>query len=40
MKYFPNGRYTYKGHSPGRYKISDGKICVHPVEPAAPAGSA
>lgn len=28
MKYFPNGRYTYKGHSPGRYKISDGKICV------------
>ena len=28
MKYFPNGRYTYNGGNPGRYKISNGKICV------------
>lgn len=28
MKYSPNGRYTYNGGSPGRYKISKGKICV------------
>jgi hypothetical protein len=28
MKYLPDGRYTYKGGSPGHYKISNGKICV------------
>jgi hypothetical protein len=28
MKYFPNGRYTFKGGWPGRYTISDGQICV------------
>ena len=28
MKYHANGRYTFQGGSPGRYKISNGQICV------------
>ena len=28
MRYMPNGRYTYKGGSPGTYKILQGQVCV------------
>ena len=28
LAYGSNGRYTHNGGSPGRYTISDGKICV------------
>jgi hypothetical protein len=28
MYYGADGRYTYKGGSPGRYQVSDGRICV------------
>lgn len=27
-RYYANGRYTFKGGSPGVYKISEGLICV------------
>jgi hypothetical protein len=26
--YAKNGRYTYEGRNPGRYTISNGKICI------------
>jgi hypothetical protein len=28
MYYGADGKYTYKGGSPGRYQVSDGRICV------------
>jgi hypothetical protein len=28
MRYFPDGKYTFKGANPGHYRISNGKICV------------
>lgn len=27
-KYFANGRYTFEGGNPGKYTISEGKICI------------
>lgn len=27
-KYMANGRYTYQGGNPGKYTISEGKICI------------
>ena len=29
MRYEADGRYTYGGKFPGRYKISKGKVCVN-----------